>query len=696
MKNFLKLDGHLTAGGNYVQEAYDELSPRLIIRNCSTLRLPLKILFSFFTIFLLGISGLAAQNAIVTENAKTGNPASEWQISGAGDLSIQGFATDISYNKGQTARFKIKTSARAYTIRVYRIGYYQGNGARLQGTASVTATLPQSQPNCLTNSSTGLVDCGNWGESASWAIPNDAVSGIYIAKLTRTDTGGSSHITFIVRDDASTSDLLFQTSDATWQAYNIYGDNSNGKSLYTGSGGKAVKVSYNRPFLTRNGGGGGGPEEDWLFNAEYPMIRWIEANGYDVSYTTNVDSDRRGNLITNHKVFLSVGHDEYWSGKHRANVTAARNAGTHLAFFSGNEVYWKTRWETSIDGSGTTYRTLVCYKEGATGENTCNGKCDPTPEWTGLWRTGCEYVTGDPLVDGCNPENSLTGQISWELSDASLQVPSTYKSMRFWRNTSVASLNDGQTASFTYGTIGYEWNSYQEAYRYSYPSGRISLSRTVINGAVHNLSLYRHGSGALVFGAGTVQYSWGLDSNHDRGNAAPSLALQQATLNLFADMGAQPGSRQAGLVAATASTDTQVPSTTISTPSEGATLPTGTAVTISGTASDANVVAGVEVSTDGGSTWQLANGTTNWTFAWTPTTSGSATIRSRAFDDSGNMSSATIRNVTIGGASTVTCPCSVFQASSAPSGALQNDGQALQLGMKFRSSSSGSVTGVRF
>src|SRR5690606_11719596 len=147
--------------------------------------------------------------------------------------------------------------------RIYRIGYYQGNGARFQGMATISATLPQSQPNCQTQSSTGLVDCGNWSESASWAIPSNAASGVYIAKLTRTNNNGSSHIVFIVRDDASDSDLLFQTSDATWQAYNVYGDNSsNGKSLYTGvSGGKAVKVSYNRPFVTRNGGGGGGPEE---------------------------------------------------------------------------------------------------------------------------------------------------------------------------------------------------------------------------------------------------------------------------------------------------------------------------------------------------------------------------------------------------------------------------------------------------
>src|SRR5918996_4253386 len=101
----------------------------------------------------------------------------------------------------------------------------------------------------------------------------------------------------------------------------------------------------------------------FVFNAESPKVRWLEANGYDVSYTTGVDTDRRGNLLTNHKAFLSVGHDEYWSNEQRANVEAARDAGVHLAFFSGNEVFWKTRWEPSIAPGAAPYRTLVTYKE---------------------------------------------------------------------------------------------------------------------------------------------------------------------------------------------------------------------------------------------------------------------------------------------------------------------------------------------
>jgi hypothetical protein len=214
---------------------------------------------------------LVTEDNIVTENAKTGNPSSEWDISGAGDLNIQGFATDLSVNKGLTVYFKIK-SPTAYTIDIYRLGWYNGDGARKVSTSNPVifdATLPQTQPADMYDNATGLTDCGNWSVSAHWAVPAIAVSGIYIAKLTRTG-GGSSHIVFIVRDDAGNSDLLFKTSDATWQAYNNYG----GNSLYVDGNGipdfsHAVKVSYNRPFYTRNGGGGGGAMEDWLFKLYY-------------------------------------------------------------------------------------------------------------------------------------------------------------------------------------------------------------------------------------------------------------------------------------------------------------------------------------------------------------------------------------------------------------------------------------------
>ena len=124
--------------------------------------------------------------------AGTGNPPSQWDISGAGDPSIQGFATDISANLGDVVHFKINTNATAYHLDIYRMGYYGGDGAKIMATLTPTATLPQNQPACLTESSTGLNDCDSWAESASWMVPSTAQSGIYFAKVTRNDTGGAS------------------------------------------------------------------------------------------------------------------------------------------------------------------------------------------------------------------------------------------------------------------------------------------------------------------------------------------------------------------------------------------------------------------------------------------------------------------------------------------------------------------------
>ena len=668
-----------------------------------------------------------SQNAIVTENLLAGTPASTWDIptKDAGDLSVQGFATDISVNAGGTINFKIDVNTgtdKTFNISIYRIGYYQGNGARLIADLGPGFTFTGiAQGACDFDNVTGLTDCGNWLTTASWNVPSNAVSGLYIAKLTRSAAGGggTSHIPFIVRNDANnTSPLFFKTSDATWQAYNNYG----GNSLYVGAGlpnNHASKVSYNRPFLTRSGGGGGAANEDWFMNAEYPMIRFLESNGFDICYTTDLDVARNFannvNLLLNHKIFISTGHDEYWSKEERNSVEAAKAAGINLAFFSGNEVYWKTRWENSIDGTSTPFRTMVCYKEGTLptpAENACGGKCDvSTLEWTGLWRDGCNY-TG--VVDACKPENALTGQISWDGIAGTIQVPDTYKNLRFWRNTAVATLGTGATATLTNGTLGYEWDWYQ--YVSTYPPGRVTMSSTTLDGKIHNLSLYKDvTSKALVFGAGTVQWAWGLDANHDvnvlSSGGPADQNMQQATINLLADMGAQPGSIQSPLTLATQSTDVTPPVTTITSPTNGATIPQSAAFNITGTATDVGgVVAGVEVSVDGGLTWQAATGTTSWSFSWLPTVQGTVTIKSRAFDDIGNLESPggsegsanTVTVTVIAGAPPMNCPCSIYtqpvQSPTNNNDLNQNDNipPGITVGVKIKADFDGTISGIRF
>ena len=137
-------------------------------------------------------------------------------------------------------------------------------------------------------------DCGTWAVSASWAIPEDAVSGVYVARLVREDgettwriddgrgseerpgegphaygalglgelrnpieEPRASHIVFVVRDDASQADIVVQTSDPSWAAYNEYGLGSSyrGFTVTGDSAGRpmrAHKVSYNRPLMNRD------------------------------------------------------------------------------------------------------------------------------------------------------------------------------------------------------------------------------------------------------------------------------------------------------------------------------------------------------------------------------------------------------------------------------------------------------------
>ncbi|MFI9011407.1 N,N-dimethylformamidase beta subunit family domain-containing protein [Actinosynnema sp. NPDC053489] len=632
-------------------------------------------------------------NPVACENTKAG--ATGWQVDYR-DPSIVGFTTDISATPGSRVDFKVKTSATAYAVDVYRLGWYGGAGARLVG--STSRGEGQAQPECLRGADgSALIDCGNWEVSASWTVPPDAVSGIYYARLRRDDTGAMNEVVFVVRDDSSTSKILFQTSDATWVAYNRYG----GNSLYfgdgPGQGGQAYKVSYNRPYT------GGDGEENFIFNAEYPMLRFLERNGYDLSYTTDVDSARRGDLIRNHGVFLAVGHDEYWSEEQRANVEAARDAGVHLAFLTGNEIFWKTRWEKSIDSSPTDWRTLACYKE------TKGTQDDGLDDWTGTWRD----PRRSPPQDGGRPENALLGNLFAVNGrrDDRLQVPAAYGKMRLWRNTSLPGMAAGTTYSFQPGTLGYEWNTVPD--NGSQPAGvaRMSSTTVALNGAyllknhgdlygsgtaTHSVTYYRHPSGALVFGAGTVQWAWGVDDEHAYLTNTPTsdVRLQQATVNFLADMGAQPATLQPTLRAAAASTDTAPPVVALTSVPVLSTV--GTAYTFSGTVTDvAGQVAGVEVSTDGASwhpaAWQPGRGT--WSYTYTPARSGRANLRVRAVDDSLNLSAPVTAAPTT---SARTCPCGAWTTDDRPADPELSDGSALELGVKWRADRSGYVRGVRF
>src|SRR5581483_7584312 len=202
-----------------------------------------------------------------------------------------------------------------------------------------TQTSVVDQPPPVLDPATGLVDAGNCSVTAQWPVPTNAVSGIYLANIVNeTPTynpnlppgpHSQNQMVFIVRNDGRVADFLFQTSDTNWQAYNQWTGlnlpnssipflsslyHQNWEPAYGGSpmntpDSRAYKVSYNRPFKAVYASASAAPNDpshpeyndlkgdgvgNWVTFAEYPMVRWMESNGYDVTYWAGVDTDRRG------------------------------------------------------------------------------------------------------------------------------------------------------------------------------------------------------------------------------------------------------------------------------------------------------------------------------------------------------------------------------------------------------------------
>ena len=345
---------------------------------------------------------IVPSNGIVAENQLPGHAAERWGVNGAGDASIQGFATDISVNARPDDHLQDQRHGqRAVPHRHLPASATTGATAPAWSTTItlVPALCRRSSRPPLTDTATGLVDCRQLG-------------GVRILGRARRRRLGHLHrparrATTPAAPATSTSSSATTTAPRTCCSRP---PTPPGRPTTTGAAtasthgraadGRAYKVSYNRPFTSTRQRR---PRRLQLAAARrVPDGPLAGANGYDVSYFTDVDTDRYGNLILNHKVFMSVGHDEYWSGGQRANVEAARDAGVNLAFFSGNEVFWKTRWENSIDGS-----THALPHPGLLQGD--QGQRQDRPASADLDRHLARSPASAPPADGGRPENALTG-----------------------------------------------------------------------------------------------------------------------------------------------------------------------------------------------------------------------------------------------------------------------------------------------
>lgn len=396
------------------------------------------------------------------------------------------------------------------------MGWYQGAGARL--VRHVPNLAGTAQPACPTDATLRMVHCA-WARSYTLNIPRTWTSGVYVCRLTRSD-GFQSYIIFVVRNDASRSTFLFQTSVTTYQAYNVWG----GRSLYEGPGRTAAQryayrsyaVSFDRPYDRNHGAGD-------FFNWEYPMLRWLERKGYDVTYSTDLDTDAAASRLVRHKAFLSVGHDEYWSEGMRDNVEAARQHGVSLGFFGANAAYWKVRLEPSSLGPR---RVMVCYKDPAIDPGYRAHRADlATVEWR------------HALIG--RPEQLLIGEMYESHFDPpDFPLRPVYTTAWPYAGTG---LHDGTILP---RIVGYEYDRVFPTV--PTPPGLLILAVSPVVSvyglrSVANVTLYTAPSGARVFAAGTIEWSWGLDDGTlDAGHPeegpvhqVANAAVQRITANIL-------------------------------------------------------------------------------------------------------------------------------------------------------------------
>jgi hypothetical protein len=476
--------------------------------------------------------------AIARENAKPG--ATDWRIDRpALEGEIQAYAGQVSVQTGENLDLYVstKTQGAKYETDIYRMGWYGGAGARNvrsiknidgdnQGRWDPLGGL-QDCKSCRIDPATLLVEA-NWKRSLQIKIDKSWISGYYVAKLHEIKSDTSTYAIFVVRSDASDAPIVVQASTNTWQAYNTWGDASlygsfGANRKYVAKSRRAYRVSYDRPYdpTMRDEKNYGAGE---FFAWEYNFVRWAESQGYDITYTTNVDVSLGAAQLSRHKLFISLGHDEYWTKQQRDAVEGARDSGVNLAFFGGNEAYWQGRLEDS--SNGVKARVLTVYKDAS---------LDP------LARTDPKEATvlfADPPVS--RPQSMLSG-VAYGSNTQPDYIPWRPAALDSWIFT-----GSGITPQDSFpGIVGYEYD--HQAATDRRPPGVQIVGSSPVNGFLGSdtsvSAVYVAPSGATVFAAGTVGWSWGLDDfGHEGRGAFADDKLRQVTKNILNRLAAPPPS----------------------------------------------------------------------------------------------------------------------------------------------------------
>ena len=277
---------------------------------------------------------------------------------------LEAYCWPQSAAPGEPVALHVATDAPSFDVTVARVG--AGNDVVWRADGLVAGEHPTPD-----DASAG--GCG-WPAALEIPVGEDWRSGYYAVELTAGSDRCDAFLVVRPRDD-DPAPILLVLSTSTWNAYNDWG----GPSLYTGG----TRVSFERPlargFLTkpeparrkmqpttdRDGrcffewaeplglsvwSGGAG----W-WNWERPFVRWAEAQGYAIDVAISQDLETHPEGLDGHRLFLSVGHDEYWSWGMRDALDAFVADGGNAAIFSGNTCFWQIRFDDD-------HRAMTCFK----------------------------------------------------------------------------------------------------------------------------------------------------------------------------------------------------------------------------------------------------------------------------------------------------------------------------------------------
>jgi hypothetical protein len=433
---------------------------------------------------------------IAAENRKPGT--SRWKITKPAGVRLQGYASSESVVPGEWITFFVH-SQKPYRMEFYRMGYYQGLGARHMKTLKGLKAMPQNlKPDPQSYAA-------NWAPSKAFRVPTDWPTGVYLNKLVDED-GYESYIFFVVREAVPTAYFAVLLATNTYQAYNNWG----GKSLYTynSSGGiQSLKVSLNRPHRHYYGAG-------LFFQFEYNLVRWLEKEGYSLTYVTDMDLHNKVLEKALVRALIIAGHSEYWSMEMRESVENMTASKINLAVFSANCAYWQVRMEP--DAEGRSNRVMVSYKQFA--EQDPVRMTDPR-RTSGLWREKPVNM----------PEDRMFGIMYSGIPEAPAPLVVTRADHWLYEGTG---LKNGDTIP---GVVGGEVDSY----RGQLPGVEVVASSPV---TLYGKKRYAHvtwwekPTGGKVFAVGTFYWNWFLDPIHNEHRAKAHPAIQQITRNALREL----------------------------------------------------------------------------------------------------------------------------------------------------------------